>query len=163
MHVIKASRLRGGQVLQGVLGASSLLLLVNVATLDSVRAEAAPAGALWLAGGTAGSGSTRPAPAKTAEWQTVFAGEKWYVDQAGTESVFVGVLEAVAQRGEVSSLMRNSYYKMGKRTLFTGGKPLALLDSLVGKTVQIRGKAVDMELEGQQLHELWPGAVCTTG
>jgi len=33
------------------------------------------------------------------------------------------------------------------------------LDRLVGQAVEIRGKAVDMELEGQNLKEVWPAAI----
>ena len=45
------------------------------------------------------------------------------------------------------------------RLVFTGGKKIKSLDALVGKPVEIRGKVVDTELEGQQLHELWPAQV----
>jgi hypothetical protein len=55
--------------------------------------------------------------------------------------------------------MRAHFYKLGDRVVFTGGKRNKALDALVGKAVEIRGKAIDQELEGRQLHELWPALV----
>jgi len=93
-----------------------------------------------------------------AVWVNLFADEAWYKQQAGEEQVFRGKLEAVAPP-QASTLMRNALYKIGDRTIYTGAKKLPALDALAGKTVEIRGKAVDMELEGQAVREIWPGAV----
>src|SRR5438105_4763274 len=95
---------------------------------------------------------------KEAAWTPVFADEQWYKDQAGAEQVVAGTLEAVPEAGP-GTLMRPAQYRLGNRTLYTAGKKHAALDALVGQKVEIRGKVVDMELEGQAVHELWPGAV----
>ncbi|MBA4387056.1 MAG: hypothetical protein C0404_03685 [Verrucomicrobia bacterium] len=91
-------------------------------------------------------------------WTKLFAEEPWYKQQAGTEELFRGKLEAV-QPPEASTLMRDALYKLGDRTLYTGAKKIQVLDSLAGKDVEIRGKAVDMNLEGRSLKEVWPGSV----
>lgn len=92
-------------------------------------------------------------------WQPLFEKEGWYRQQAGKEIVFRGKLEAVKDADRPSTLMRTSYYRLGDRTVYTGARRVAALDALVGKEVEIRGKAVDMELEGQSLREIWPAAV----
>jgi hypothetical protein len=58
--------------------------------------------------------------------------------------------------------MRTSYYRLRDRTVYTGGKKVKALDRLIGKEVEIRGKPVNMELEGQALAEIWPAAVRPT-
>ena len=55
-------------------------------------------------------------------------------------------------------MQRSSYYKLADRTIYTGARKIESLDRLVGKQVEIRGKPVEMELEGQALREIWPGA-----
>jgi hypothetical protein len=97
-----------------------------------------------------------------AAWQKLFADEGWYKNQAGAEQVFTGALEGVPAGGP-GTFQRNSYYKLGGRTLYTGAKKLPELDALVGKKVEIRGKPVDMNLEGQNLKELWPAEVREAG
>ena len=99
------------------------------------------------------------AEAQDHQWQKLFWEEKWYQDQAGEEQVFRGTLESIPQTDMATTLMRTSLYKLGNRTIYTGGKPHPVLDALAGKTVRIQGKAVDMELEGQQLKEIWPGQI----
>ena len=105
----------------------------------------------------------KEAPAKPAvvpaEWVKVFADENWYKQQAGEEQVFKGKLAGIPEAGGASTLMRTSYYTLGERTLYTGGKRIQALDALVGRAVEIRGKAVDMELEGQKVREIWPATV----
>jgi hypothetical protein len=59
----------------------------------------------------------------------------------------------------MSIMMRASFYKLGTRNLYTGAGKVAALDALVGKKVEIRGKAVEMELEGRKLREIWPATV----
>jgi hypothetical protein len=93
-----------------------------------------------------------------AEWVSLFADESWYKQQAGEERVFLGKLEAV-KPPQISSLMRNSLYKLGDRTIYTGVKKLPALDALVNRRVEIRGKAVDMNLEGQRIREIWPASI----
>jgi type 1 glutamine amidotransferase len=93
-------------------------------------------------------------------WKDVSRGEKWYQDQkAVKEQTFGGVLEAVANAEGPSTLQRTRYYKLGDRMVFTGAKKSPALDALVGRRVEVRGKAVEMELEGQKLNELWAGQV----
>ncbi|MBM4037630.1 MAG: hypothetical protein FJ290_03870 [Planctomycetes bacterium] len=92
-------------------------------------------------------------------WQPLFEKEGWYQQQAGKEIVFRGRLEAVKDADRPSTLMRTSYYRLGDRTVYTGAKRVAAVDALVGKEAEIRGKAVDMELEGQSLREIWPAAI----
>lgn len=97
-----------------------------------------------------------------AGWQLLFEKEEWYQKQPGKDTVFRGKLEAIKGADGPSTLMRASYYRLGDRTIYTGAKRLPTLDALVGKEVEVRGKAVDMELEGQSLREIWPAAVRAT-
>ncbi len=92
------------------------------------------------------------------DWQPLFEKEGWYKQQQGKEVVFRGKLEAIKGAGGPSTLMRTSYYRLGDRTIYTGARKVAALDALVGREVEIRGKAVDMELEGQSLREIWPAS-----
>jgi type 1 glutamine amidotransferase len=93
-------------------------------------------------------------------WKDVSRNEQWYKDKKDAkEQSFTGVLEAVPQPDRPTILQRAHHYKLGDRTVFTAGRKQPALDALVGKKVEIRGKAVDMELEGQNLKELWPGQV----
>lgn len=92
-------------------------------------------------------------------WTTLFAGKRWYKAQRGKEQIFRGVLRAVPNAGGLTMLMRTSHYRLGKRTIYTGARKHPALDKLVGRFVEIRGKPVDMRLEGQALRELWPGAI----
>jgi len=92
-------------------------------------------------------------------WQTLFANEQWYQRQQGAEEVFRGKLEAVPNAGGFTTLQRTSYYKLSARTIYTGAKKVAALDRLVGRQVEIRGKPVDMALEGQEVREIWPAAI----
>lgn len=96
-----------------------------------------------------------------ANWVKVGEDEAWYQSEKKAEQVFRGTLQAVPNADKPGILMRTSYYRLGERTVFTSAKKVAALDERIGKMVEIRGKAVDMELEGQNLHELWPGAVRT--
>ncbi|MBL8793307.1 MAG: sigma-70 family RNA polymerase sigma factor [Planctomycetia bacterium] len=93
------------------------------------------------------------------DWEKLFENEDWYKQTKGTEQVFKGKLEAIPNADAPSTLQRTSYYKLGDRTIYTGAKKVAALDKLVGKEVEMRGKPVDMNLEGQSLKEIWPAAV----
>lgn len=96
-------------------------------------------------------------------WVRLFADEDWYKKQKGQERQFTGVLNAIKQDPNVeSTLQRTSLYSLDsyvKRTLYTGGKKVNALDALAGKYVTIRGKAVEMKLEGHVLREIWPASV----
>jgi len=95
----------------------------------------------------------------------LFAKEKWYTDQKGKEQDFVGVLESVPDPG-FTTLQRHNPYRLvmtveGKkvtRTVYVGAEK-KILAPYVGKKVKLTGKAVDFELEGQNLREIWPARV----
>jgi len=95
------------------------------------------------------------------EWRKLFADADWYNRQKGEEQVFAGTLEKVPEAKGKTTLMRTSYYKLGARNLYTGAAKVPALDALVGKKVEIRGKAVDIDgLEGHNVREIWPAAIC---
>lgn len=89
----------------------------------------------------------------------LFAKEKWYQNQPGKERVFVGELERIPNAGLPSTLQRTSYYRLGKWTIYTGAKRMKPLEKLVGQRVALCGKAVEFNLEGQSLREIWPATV----
>ena len=111
------------------------------------------------------AGTRAPLPPGTAAapgpWTDLFSVESWYKQQQGEEQVFVGALHVIPPSGAASTLQRDSHYRLAGRTIYTGAKRVPALDSLAGKLVEIRGKSVNMELEGQSLHEIWPAAVRT--
>jgi hypothetical protein len=89
-------------------------------------------------------------------WQNVNGGEKWYQDQkAVKEQTFTGTLEAAPAAQGATTLQRTALYKLAGKSVFTGGKKVKALDALVGQKVEIKGKAVKMELEGQNVDEVW--------
>jgi hypothetical protein len=115
----------------------------------------------------------------------LFAKEDWYKGEKGKEQDFVGTLQKVDGGGGVGFGRFNPYrlemmvevtvevpvevdgktvIKKEKRTekqtreVYVGGKP-ELLKDYVGKKVKLVGKAVDMEVEGTQHHEIWPARV----
>lgn len=108
--------------------------------------------------GMACAGRPAATAVAAADWVLLFADQDWYKGQAGAEEVIAGKLESVTPP-EISTLQRNSYYRIGAMTIYTGAKRIAALDALVGKQVEIRGKLVEMNLEGQHLNEIWPAAV----
>jgi hypothetical protein len=93
----------------------------------------------------------------TKSWTTLWAAEKWYKSAKGKEQEFTGVLKSHKQPA-FSTLMRSCRYTLGGRRIYPG-KENPVLEQLVGKKVTIRGKAVEMSLEGRRLKELWVGAV----
>lgn len=93
------------------------------------------------------------------KWVKLFADQPWYKGRKGAESMFSGTLQAVAGAGGMSTLMRTAHYRLGKWRLYTGARKHPDLDKLVGKGVQIRGKRVEMNLEGRHLKEIWPGHI----
>jgi len=100
----------------------------------------------------------RPA-AGGGKWTTLFAKERWYTSRKGAETSITGTLQAVPGAGGISTLQRTAYYRIGKYRLYTRARKHPALDRLVGKAVQVRGKVVEMNLEGQHLREIWPAAV----
>lgn len=94
-----------------------------------------------------------------AAWQNVCSNEKWYRDEKIKEQVFTGTLEAIPDAGGPGIVMRTSYYKLGDRNIFTSGKKLPVLDGVVGKKVDLKGKPYDMNLEGKAISEIWPAQV----
>jgi type 1 glutamine amidotransferase len=94
-----------------------------------------------------------------AGFQDVGSGEKAYRDAKVKEQSFTGTLQAIPPATGVTTTMRTYLYELNDQPLFTHGKKNKALDALIGKKVEIRGKAIDMELEGKQLHELWPALV----
>jgi len=96
-------------------------------------------------------------------WHKLHADERWYKNQRGKEREFTGVLKVKPKPkpGEImaSTLQRECYYFVGEWRVYTGAKRVAVLEQLGGKNVVIRGKAVEMNLEGQHLKEIWPATV----
>ena len=93
-------------------------------------------------------------------WREVSRNEKGYRDMKEVkEQTFTGVLEALPWADGPTTLQRTYQYKLDDKKIFTSGKKHPALDELVGKKVEIRGKAVKMELEGQKLDEIWVGQV----
>jgi hypothetical protein len=117
--------------------------------------------------------------------KVLFAQEEWYRTQPGKEQDFVGVLEKVKGAGGIGFGRFNPYrlvmtvvekrkvkeivdgrvvekevteQKKVTREVHVGGKP-ELLAEYVGKRVKLVGKAVDMEVEGKQHHEIWPARI----
>lgn len=101
-------------------------------------------------------GGGRPGGAK---WTKLFADEPWYKRRKGAETSIMGTLQAVPNAGGMSTLQRTCHYRIGKYRLYTAARKHPDLDKLVGKPVQIRGKIVEMNLEGQHLREVWPAAI----
>ncbi len=104
-------------------------------------------------------GSQKRQASQEGGWQEVFASQGWYKNLEGQQKEFSGVLERIPHANQPSTLQRTSYYRLGKRTVFTRGKKVPLLEKMVAKGVQIRGKVYKIELEGKQLNEIWPAAV----
>jgi type 1 glutamine amidotransferase len=92
-------------------------------------------------------------------WHDLPKDDKTYRENKSKEQNFTGTLESIPDAGGATTLQRASYYKLNDMTVFTNGKKVPALDAMVGKKVDIRGKISDMELEGKQLHELWPVSV----
>ncbi len=108
-----------------------------------------------------------PAPKETPTKRELFAAEEWYKKQKGEERAFVGLLERApgSGPGTVGFARSNPYRlvmeekdKKSVREVHVSGKS-GLLTPYVGKKVKLIGKAVDMEVEGKQHHEIWPARV----
>jgi hypothetical protein len=117
---------------------------------------------LWLT--LLAPAADQPAKADPPAKMELFAKEDWYKGQAGKEETFTGTLEKLDRGKNVVGFGRFNPYRLtmtdsaGKKTVrevYVGGKT-DLLDPYVGKKVKLTGKAVDMEVEGSQHHEIWP-------
>ena len=75
--------------------------------------------------------------------------------------VFRGRLATVPRTDVATTLQRAYHYRLGRQMIYTGGTN-NVLNRLVGKEVEIQGKLIEMELEGQLIREIWPGAVRAT-
>ena len=96
-------------------------------------------------------------------WDDLYAREPWYLQQAGEEAQFSGVLLRVPDSGLGGTMQRPAVYRLGDRTVYTGGQTVPALEARIGRPVTIRGKAVAFPLEGQQVREIWPAAVRSPG
>ena len=117
---------------------------------------------LLLAALAAGPVAAEPAKEPPAKLE-LFAREDWYTGQKGKEEEFVGVLMFKDRGKGVVGFGRFNPYtlvmadgaKTTEREVYVGGKP-DLLKPYVGKKLKLTGKAVDMEVEGRDHHEIWP-------
>ena len=100
-----------------------------------------------------------PTAGQVGAWTKLYADEAWYKRRKGEERSFMGTLQAVPGAGGPSTLMRTAHYKLGKWRLYTKAKKHPALDKFIGKGIEIRGKSVEMNLEGQHLQEIWPGSI----
>ncbi len=153
-----------------IIVAATATLCLSQVTITIGTATTAQGGAVFTTGvfvssapaasqpATSPAATSQAASKPAAGWAALFADEAWYKKQAGEEKTFSGKLESVTPP-EISTLQRDSYYKLGDRTVYTGGKKVDALDKLVGKAVEIRGKAYDISLEGKGVSEIWPAAV----
>jgi hypothetical protein len=117
----------------------------------------------------------------------LFAKEAWYKDQPGKEETFEGTLTKKKGDGGIGLVQRFSPYQLATVTETTAVVPIRrgrnllvlekrtvkkeiardihvagkadILDDFVGKKVKLIGKSVDMTLEGQALHEIWPARI----
>lgn len=150
----------GGPVLRlgPPVGSLPRILAIAEATDENVAAVKKALGAIGVPDAPPDRPTTRVAG--PGRWVRLFADEEWYKRQVGPERLFTGELKAIKVDPDmVTTLQRTSYYSLGPRTIYTGAKRLPALDALVGKVVTIRGKAVDMALEGQMVSEIWPAQV----
>jgi hypothetical protein len=105
----------------------------------------------------------KAAAVKPGVWHKLYADEPWYKRRKGAEQVVKGTLKVAPKPKPgglvVSTLQRSCHYFLGELRVYTGGRRVPVLEALDAKPVALRGKRVDMNLEGQHLKELWPAAV----
>ena len=89
----------------------------------------------------------------------VFASQPWYLQEPAPEQEFSGLLEAIPASHAASALQRSAFYRLGERTVYTGTARPPALEGLAGQPVVIRGKAVELRLEGALVREIWPGSL----
>jgi hypothetical protein len=88
----------------------------------------------------------------------LFAKESWYKDRPEKEQEFAGVLKRVQRKGDFGFARFNPFrleMKDSAREVHVGDHKEVLLP-YVGQRLKLIGKAVDMEVEGNQHHEIWP-------
>jgi hypothetical protein len=94
----------------------------------------------------------------------LFAKEEWYKNEKGKEEDFTGILKYTPPPKGVVGFGRTNPFRLefigknGFREVYVGGKDEMLKD-YAGKKVKLTGKAVDMEVEGRNHHEIWPARV----
>lgn len=100
----------------------------------------------------------------TGKWTDIFSGEGWYKNQKGEEEVFAGTLEAVdhSRPAKEPFAARGAFYRLGERSIYTGARRSAVLERLIGKKVEIRGKAQDYIVDKHAAREIWPAAARET-
>jgi hypothetical protein len=105
--------------------------------------------------------TNQPPASPASAWQPLFAEEAWYQQQPGQEQLFTGTLTALTPPA-ISTRMREPLYKLGNHAVFTRARKVPALDALVGQPIELRGKAVELNLEGKALREIWPAAIRRT-
>src|SRR3954451_5873693 len=102
---------------------------------------------------------TAPAADQPPPRKELFGREDWYRGLQAREEVFEGVLEKVERGKGVPGFARFNPYRLvlpsGTREVYVGAQG-HLLEPYIGQRVRLTGKAVDMEVEGMQHHEIWP-------
>ncbi len=104
-------------------------------------------------------GRADPVDAAADGWRPVGdeAQQERYSRNKGNVEVFTGTLEVLPPQKGISTMMRDHGYKLGARLI--QGRNIAALDAHAGEKVELRGKRVDMKLEGMELREIAPGAI----
>jgi len=108
------------------------------------------------------SGSIQAEDKKVAPEKVLFANEKWYQNQKGKEQAFIGKVIKIERVGGGIGFGRHNLFHLvmekETREIYLGGR-FKLLDPYLNKRVRIVGKVVDMEVEGSEHHEIWPGQI----
>lgn len=108
--------------------------------------------------------AAEPAPQGPPAKKELFAKEEWYQNEKGKEEDFTGILKYTPPPKGVVGFGRTNPFRLefigknGFREVYVGGKDEVLKD-YAGKKVRLTGKAVDMEVEGRNHHEIWPARV----
>jgi hypothetical protein len=100
------------------------------------------------------AGAADTGAAGEGKWIALSKDEKWYQEKDGKEQVFTGTLEANAGSGKPRLGGRSSPYMLGDHKVYS--KKIQILDDLVGKKVEIRGKEVNFGKWGK---EVWPAEI----
>lgn len=91
----------------------------------------------------------------------LFADEQWYKQAKQREQVFEGVIRKepspMATSGRWNPVRLHS--KQGPIWEVYLGAKTEMLDAYVGSHVRITGKAIDMNVEGQEHREIWPAQI----
>lgn len=91
----------------------------------------------------------------------LFADEQWYKQARQQERVFEGVIRKepspMATSGRWNPVRLHSNQRQ-MWEVYLGAKT-DILDAYVGRQVRITGKAIDMNVEGQEHREIWPAQI----